>query len=169
MVITTDVILKGKEWQLAKEKLSHIFKKWPHYMLFYLSLSIGILYDQRISEPDDNGEEPIAVPRTVLHNNASATLDYFFQAAILTSDTVPFTENERLELAFADESKIVLDKMRFLTEFANYGITVLVQCIGESELESMDNIKNFLASTIEGTNLDIFEITEDMFDEEDLD
>lgn len=165
MVITSDIMLKGAEWHTADEKLSTIFSKWPHYMIYYLSLSIGILYDKRIAEFEDDGYV-MSVPRNVLQNNASTTLDYFFQTAILTTCTETLTEKDRLSLAFADTPSVEFNKIAFLTEFANFGVTILVGLIGESELESMENIKNFLASTMEGTNFEIFDITDEIFEED---
>ena len=84
------------------------------------------------------------------------------QAAILTSQTIDFDEDKRLQLAFGDNDDS-FKKMEFLTEFANFGATKLAEKIGTSNLESMENIKNFLVSTLEGRNFDI-----DALSEEDL-
>ena len=51
--------------------------------------------------------------------------------------------------------------MALLVEFANYGVTELVKYIGETQLESMDNIKDFLESTVEGRNFDIDALPDD--------
>ena len=48
MELTTDIYLRGTAWNKAIENLSVIFKTSPHYMLYILSLSIGIMFDQRI-------------------------------------------------------------------------------------------------------------------------
>ena len=87
-------------------------------------------------------------------------MDYMFQAAVLSTTTEAFTEDERLELAFGEKTEF--NKVGFLTEFANFGVTKLVELIGNSPLESMDNIKNFLVSTVEGRNLDIEALPDDL-------
>ena len=105
MELTTDVMLKGTAWATAIEQLSPIFKSRPHYMIYILSLAIGIMYDKRISEPEEHGEEPKSVPRNVMQNNDNGKLDFFFQAAVLSSSNSGFTEDQRLELAFGEKSE----------------------------------------------------------------
>lgn len=119
-----------------------------------------IMYDQRIEKPEENDEEPKSVPRNVLRNNDNGRLDFIFQAAILSTSSETLTEEERLELAFGEKSDF--NKIAFLTQFANFGVTKLVELIGASPLESMENIKNFLFSTVEGRNLDIDAIPDDI-------
>ncbi|MDY5001503.1 MAG: hypothetical protein SO122_03420 [Eubacteriales bacterium] len=160
MELTTDVLLRGTAWNRAIENLSSIFKTRTHYMIFMLSMTIGIMYDQRIEKPEENDEEPKSVPRNVLRNNDNGRLDFIFQAAILSTSSETFTEEERLELAFGEKSDF--NKIAFLTQFANFGVTKLVELIGASPLESMENIKNFLFSTVEGRNLDIDAIPDDI-------
>jgi hypothetical protein len=53
-----------------------------------------------------------------------------------------------------------------LTQFANLGVTKLVEHIGSSALESMENIKNFLCATVEGNNFDIDALPDDLLTEE---
>ncbi len=160
MELTTDVLLRGTAWNRAIENLSSIFKTRTHYMIFMLSMTIGIMYDQRIEKPEENDEEPKSVPRNVLRNNDNGRLDFIFQAAILSTSSETLTEEERLELAFGEKSDF--NKIAFLTQFANFGVTKLVELIGASPLESMENIKNFLFSTVEGRNLDIDAIPDDI-------
>ena len=160
MELTTDVLLRGTAWNRAIENLSSIFKTRTHYMIFVLSMTIGIMYDQRIEKPEENDEEPKSVPRNVLRNNDNGRLDFIFQAAILSTSSETFTEEERLELAFGEKSDF--NKIAFLTQFANFGVTKLVELIGATPIESMENIKNFLFSTVEGRNLDIDAIPDDI-------
>lgn len=164
MELTTDVLLRGTAWNRAIENLSPIFKTRTHYMIFMLSMTIGIMYDQRIEKPEENDEEPKSVPRNVLRNNDNGRLDFIFQAAILSTSSETFTEEERLELAFGEKSDF--NKIAFLTQFANFGVTKIVELIGETPLESMENIKNFLFSTVEGRNLDIDAIPDEILLEE---
>ena len=156
MELTRDILLRGKSWGDAIDCLSPIFKglkNRTNYNIFMVALTIGILYDQRIEKPDSSGEEPRNVPRNVLQNNDNGKLDFIFQAAILSTTTQNYPEDTRLELAFGEKTDF--DKLSFLTEFANFGVTKLVECIGDTPLETMENIKNFIALTISGHNLDI--------------
>ena len=160
MDVTTDVYLRGTAWSRAIDNLAPIFKTRTHYMLYILAMAIGIMYDQRIEKPIEDNEEVKSIPRNVLRNNGNGKLDFMFQAAILSTTTEKFPEDERLDLAFGDKTEF--KKMDFLTQFANFGVTKLVELIGEAPIESMENIKNFLVSTIEGRNLDIDALPDDI-------
>ena len=48
MELTKDVVLRGDAWVKATDKLAPIFKTRPHYMIFMLAMSIGIMYDQKV-------------------------------------------------------------------------------------------------------------------------
>ena len=160
MEITTDILLRGTEWAKAIDNLSLIFKTRTHYSIYMLSMAIGIMYDKRIEKPDENGEDPKSVPRNVLQNNDNGKLDFMFQAAILSTSTETYSEDERLDLAFGEKTDF--NKLAYLTQFANFGVTVLNAQIGDSVIETMENIKNFLFSTIEGRNLDIDALPDDI-------
>lgn len=166
MEITTDILLRGTAWNSAIDNLSSIFKTRPNFMLYLLALSVGIMYDQRLEKPDENGEDVRRVPRNVIRNYDNGKLDFMFQAAILTTRTADFSEEERLELAFGEKTEF--KKIDFLTQFANFGITKIVEHIGETPLESMDNLKNFLISTVEGRNLEIDELSDDILLSDDI-
>lgn len=160
MELTTDIYLRGAAWNKAINELSEIFKTRTHYMLYMLSLSIGIMYDQRIENLEEDGDEVRSVPRNVLRNNDNGKLDLMFQAAILSTSTEELTEEERLDLAFGE--KTTFNRIGFLTQFANFGVTKLVELIGDSSIESMEKIKNFLAATVEGRNLEIDALPDDI-------
>lgn len=169
MELTKDILLKGTDWSKAVEAYSGIFKTRTRYELFMLALSIGIMYDQRISDPEEHDDEPVNnVPRNVLQNNDNGKLDYMFQAAILSTATEDLTEDERLALAFGEKEEF--DKRDFLLEFANFGATKLVEQIGATELETMDNLKSFAVATVEGENLEIDGLSDDilLLDDEDI-
>lgn len=159
MELTKDVILRGTAWAKAADNLSSIFKTRPHYMLFMLSISIGIMYDKRIEKLEENGEDPKSIGRNVFVNNDNGKLDFMFQAAILSTTTQEFSEEERLDLAFGEKTEF--NKMGFLIEFANFGVTKLVELIADTPLETMENIKNFMVSTVEGRNLDVDGLPDD--------
>ena len=118
------------------------------------------MYDKRIEKPEENNEEPRTVPRNVLQNNDNGKLDFIFQAAILSTKTEDFSEEERLNLAFGEKSDF--NRMAFITQFANFGVTKLTELIGASTIESMENIKNFFSSTVEGRNFDIDTLPDDI-------
>ena len=160
MEITTDVLLKGAEWAKGLEKLALIFKTRTHYSIYMLAMSVGIMYDQRIEKPAENGEETKSVPRNVLQNNDNGKLDFMFQAAILSTVTEALSEDERLDLAFGEKTEY--NRLAFLTQYANFGITKLNEQIGDSTIETMENLKNFFFSTIEGRNLDISTLPDDI-------
>lgn len=160
MEITTDIPLRGTAWSKAIDELSSIFKSRTHYMLYILSLTIGIMYDQRIEKPEENNEEVKTVPRNVIRNHDNGKMDFMFQAAILSTTTENLSEEARLDIAFGDKTDF--KRIDFLTQFANFGVTKLVELIGDSAIESMENIKNFLVSTVEGRNLDIDALPDDI-------
>ncbi len=161
MEITTDISLRGTAWNTAIENLSDIFKTRPNYMIYMLSLSIGIMYDKREEKlPIEEGEEIRSVPRNVIRNNDNGKLDFMFQAAILSTTTEQFSEEERLDLAFGEKTDF--KKIEFLTQFANFGVTKLIEYIGDTPIESMENIKNFFALTVEGRNLEIDALPDDI-------
>lgn len=166
MELTTDVSLRGTAWNQAIDTLAPIFKPRVNYSLYMLALTIGVMYDRRIEKPEENGEEIRNVPRNVLQNNDNGKLDFIFQAAILSTTTEQFSEEERLDLAFGEETEF--KKLEFLTQFANFGIVKLVELIGDSTVETMDNIKNFLVQTVEGRNLDIDALPDDLLLEEEI-
>ena len=161
MEITTDISLRGTAWNTVIENLSDIFKTRPNYMIYMLSLSIGIMYDKREEKlPIEEGEEIRSVPRNVIRNNDNGKLDFMFQAAILSTTTEQFSEEERLDLAFGEKTDF--KKIDFLTQFANFGVTKLIEYIGDTPIESMENIKNFFALTVEGRNLEIDALPDDI-------
>ena len=161
MEITTDIALRSTAWDQAIDALSPLFKPRSQYSIYMLALSIGIMYDRRIASDEDYRH---SVPRNVIQNNDNGKLDFMFQAAILSTTTESFTEDERLELAFGEKTDF--KKIDFLTQFANFGVTKLVEHIGASPIESMENIKNFLCATVEGNNFDIDALPDGLLTEE---
>ena len=164
MELTTDVLLRGEIWNRTINELSPIFTTRTNYSIYILCMSIGIMYDQRIDKFEDEDIEPKSVPRNVMQNQDNGKLDFMFQAAILSTKTEELSEDERLELAFGDkEENEGFNKIGFLTQFANFGVTKLSEQIGETPVESMENIKSFLVSTVEGNNFDINAIPDDVW------
>ena len=156
MEIKSDIKLRGTVWDTAIRKLSNLFSTRTNYTIYMLSMAIGIMYDKRIIKLEDGSGDEHFVPRNVINNNDNGKLDFYFQAAILTTTTESISEENRLELAFGDS--IDFEKLSFLTQFANFGVTKLVELIGDTDLESMDKIKNFMVASVEGRNFDIDEL-----------
>ena len=154
MVIASDLLLRGTAWDTAIAACEKIFLPRTNYDVCLLSASIGVLYDKRIDHLpiDDEGNSPPSVPRNVFNNN-SEPFDELFQTAILTTCTEDYQDEFRLEMAFGEGEK-EFDRRAFLLSFANFGVTKLVELIADDEVETIENIKNFLTSTVEGTNLD---------------
>jgi hypothetical protein len=163
--LTRDIYLRGTAWATAVQSLSDIFRTRTNYSLFMLSLSLGIMYDKRIKDPDMGEVEdhnPPSVPRNVLQNqaNINGKLDFLFQAAILSTRTESLSEDERLTLAFGESTDF--NKLGFLLEFANYGVTRLIEKVGVDSLQTMDQINEYLAAIVEGRDLDIDGLPDDV-------
>lgn len=167
MVIQSDLLLRGVEWQKAIAAYSKLFKQRPRYDVFLLATTIGVLFDQQIEAlPDDDpANNPPSVPRNVFNNN-SEVFDELFQTAILITSTIDISDEKRLELAFGEGDK-EFDKRAFLMSFANFGITKLVELLSDDDLELADNLKNFLTLTMEGSNIDLDPLSFDL-DEDDI-
>ena len=157
MEITSDIVLKGATWEHITEKYAFMFRA-TNYMLFMLAIPIGIMYDQRIKDFEDLLDDSkdvfrTSVPRTVITNRDNGKLDFMFQAAIMSTMTEDLPEEKRLELAFGEKTEF--NKISFLIEFANFGATILEEQIGETDIETMDNLKHFMVKTYEYRNFDI--------------
>lgn len=145
---TTDVGLKGEIWANICDRLRDtIFNSY--WQIYALCISIGIMYDEQLEF--ESSEDVKTVPRTVLnHPNNNSLLDFLFQSAILTSLKTELSEEQRLELAFAEKSKIDFNKLSFLTSFANFGATKLHELIENKEdIEIMEAIMSFLNDAFE--------------------
>ena len=173
MEIKGDVSLKGSDWRKALNILSPFFPQslQPNYSVFVISVSVGIMYDKQADyageETEEEKDNRPSVPRTVLHPH-NTDLDFLFQSAILTSSLVSYTEKERMSLAFDPKCEIEFNRLEFLTKFANFGVQKLLEKTSDEPAETMQNLKLFLASTIEGYNYEIDSISDDDLEIDDL-
>lgn len=171
MEITSDVALKGGLWRKALQAFAPFFPQslQPNYSIYVLSMSIGIMYDKQLDMAGEEVEDETrpSVPRTVLHPH-NTDLDFLFQSAILTSTTVTFTEDERMNLAFNPDCTIQFNRLEFLTKFANFGVTKLLEQSSNEPVETMEQIKKYLASIIEGYNYEIDSISDEDIGIDDL-
>ena len=167
MELTSDFLLRGPIWVNTINSFYPIFKTRANYEIFMLCLAIGIMYDKQITSFPDEDVEPKNVPRNVIQNNDNGKLDLMLQAAILTTKNLNLEEDERLELAFSDKkADDKFNRHDFLLSFANFGVTKLAECVGESVFESMELLKDFLVSTMEGNNFEIDGISDEILLEE---
>lgn len=173
MEITTDVNLKGGCWHKALEAFAPFFPQslQPNYSIYAISISIGIMYDEKLDmageETEEEKDSRLTVPRTVLHPH-NTDLDFLFQSAILTSKWVNYTEEERINLAFNPSCDIQINKLEFLTKFANFGVKKLLEQATDEPICTMEKVKQFLASTVEGYNYEIDSISDDDLEIDDL-
>lgn len=159
MEISADVMLKGDLWNEAIERTKSFIS--TYYNVYALSIAVGIYYDEQIENLESTDGEVKSVPRTKLHQNAQL-LDMMFQSAILTTKNTQYNEKERLGIAFNADCKIELNKMSFLTKFANFGVGKIRDQLTDDPLESMENLYKFLESTDLGVNFDVDEIIDDL-------
>ena len=74
-----------------------------------------------------------------------------------------------MQLAFDPACSIEFNKLEFLTKFANFGVQKLLEKVSDEPTETMQNIKNFLAATVEGYNYEIYSISDEDLSIDDLD
>ena len=137
MEITTDILLRGEDWEKAIYGLKEIFSERTNYEVFMMALSIGIMFDKQITI---KGPSEHSVPRNVIVNNDNGKLDDMFQVAVLTTSRIDMSEDDRIKLAFGDKDTS-FNKIEFLSYFANYGVTKLVELIGDSTLQTLGNLQ----------------------------
>ena len=63
-------------------------------------------------------------------------------------------------MAFGESTDF--NKLGFLLEFANYGVTRLIEKVGVDSLQTMDQINEYLAAIVEGRDLDIDGLPDDV-------
>lgn len=189
MEIKSDIPLRGEQWSKAIDAtvsgirganswnaaiangVSKIFD--TQWALFKICLAIGILYDSQIDDfpkvtdsEDDSGK---SIPRNMFKSH-SGEMDYFFNAAILTTNTISLSETDRLYLAFSEditeedmegedyntithgvsETALNFDKVNFLVKFANYGVTRINELIDSNENTTMENFSKFIIDSYKG-------------------
>lgn len=179
MELKSDIVLKGEVWYKVNQGLvKKVFD--TQWGLFKVCLSIGILYDkQAADDKSSDAEDGINIPRTMF-NRAAGEMQFFFQSAILTSNSIDLDEKDRLYLAFSEEisaeemegedAEIIkrgvsekalnFDKVEFLKKFANYGAKKLEACISNNDSELMENIMEFLNDSYNGNTEELKKMKE---------
>lgn len=167
MEIRSDIPLRGIAWEQAINVFADIFQPATQYDVFMLALAIGIMYDKRIAVPEGSDTYTHTIARNVINGRDRGKLDFYFQALILSTTTEDMPEERRLELAFGNDTEY--KKVDLLVEFANFGVTKLLEQVGDTTIETMDNLNSFLTATVEGRNFDLDELSDedlDMLDDE---
>lgn len=155
MEITANLRLFGKDWNdileyLVNNKEEPMFE--TYFDVFYLCASIGIYYDEVLEIPND--EYVREIPRMILINRVQK-LDYLYQIAVLSTNHLTLEENDRTNLAFDISKSKEFGEMKFLTKFANYGMTKLLQHVDfKSSLSTIDRINSFCKGLVEGYDID---------------
>lgn len=153
MEITTSIRLFGENWMKSLDYLvndSKIFDSY--YSVYILAASIGIFYDEQMEF--DSNEPPKEIPRIVLVNHVHQ-LDNFYQISILSSKKIELTDNERSNLAFDSKKSKEFGELKFLTKFANFGISKLITCIDfHNTIKTLDNINTYCNSLADKTSTD---------------
>ena len=169
MEIRSDLIFKGPTWSNVDRGYRKKFFE-TQWGIFKICLSIGILYDTQLDdEKVDLEEDGLDIPRTMFNRNG-AEMQFFFQAAILTSRCVELSEKDRLYLAFSEEipeeelegedaellkrgvseTALKFNKIDFLRKFANYGAQKLNECLSINDSETMESLIEFLNASYKG-------------------
>ena len=177
MELKSDIVLKGDIWYKVNQGYVRKFFE-TQWGLFKVCLSVGILYDSHAEdEKGADAEDGINIPRTMFNRNA-AEMQFFFQSAILTSNTVNLSEKDRLYLAFSEEiseeemegedaetlkkgvseEAINFDRVEFLKKFANYGAAKLAECLTSNESETMENLMEFMNSSYNGETPELLKL-----------
>ena len=111
------------------------------------------MYDKQV-EFEQLENQNTSVPRTMLNRMENRSLlEYMMQTAILTTKTVDYDEKTRLTLAFGEDKDKdpEFNEYAFLTKFANYGLTIIDEEIGEytNDQEMMQTLMSFLNEKFE--------------------
>lgn len=169
MELKSDIVLKGDIWYRVNQNYVKRFfdTQWG---LFKVCLSVGILYDHRAEDDKSvDAEDGINIPRNMFNRNAGE-MQFFFQSAVLTTNTLDLSERDRLYLAFSEEISeeemvgeeadvikrgvsdraLNFDRINFLKGFANYGAIKLSECISNNDSEMMENLMEFLNNSYNG-------------------
>jgi hypothetical protein len=163
MYIGSDVSLRGDIWNETLDRLKPIIE--TNYGVYVLSVAIGIFADKQLETlaTSLSTDSYRSIPRSILHNNVHI-FDLLFKSAIITTATVSFPENERMELAFNDDSKSEnaksFGKMAFLTKFANYGVTQLAKRITDDPLENIEALNKYIVECADGLGFDDFDFVD---------
>ena len=161
MDIRSYVELKGEDWEFINRVMHGKDKFFETiYDACQLALAIGIKRDKTI---EIDGDTTATIPVGVLYSNVRE-LSYLFKTAILTTNTVELSNEDRMYLAFSEEvdGSVVDDEERkllqegiseealnfkefaFLRGFAHYGGKEIRSLYNVNKTAMMNNFKTYL-------------------------
>lgn len=161
MRIGSNIVLRGDAWAETIDKLRPIIDTF--YGVYVISVAIGIFADKQIEALDTTlyPDAKFEINSATLHHN-SQILDLLFKSAIITTGNLEFSEDLRMELAFNDDTKLEeaknFNQMGFLTKFANYGVTQLVQRITYDTLENIEALNKYIVECVDGLGFEDFDL-----------
>ena len=152
MDFKVDFLLKHTSWSnyLKITKELKIFDRTVD--LFLVACTIGIYDDKRMEA--DLSDEITSIGRNTftINEDVNRITEFLFQNAILHSKTIDMDLESRKKIAFdllSNNSEITPQKL--LIEFANYGMSIINDCITDNDLETIANIKELLDKYIENS------------------
>ena len=172
MDFTTDLELKGETWGAVLDKLvgtpnsNESYKIFStYYDVFILCASLGIMYDKtKIIESSDKDLKKLTIGRNVFTaSSRRVEVEFILTTAIITSKTIDYTVDERLMIAFG-EKDTSFKGLRFLEEFANFGVDLINDIITNHDLETMENLKDMLKDLAHKDLIEDLEIDLDLLE-----
>ena len=152
MELRVDIELKHPVWKEISQLVSSPESKIGCFNrlvdLYIVACTIGIYYDSTI---ENNGELENTIGRNTYQSNydVSEILDFLFQNAILTTSTIKYDVDTKLRIAFDPDYTLKdFSPIQFLTRFANYGATKILDLVSNTDTGTISSILNFLDDLI---------------------
>ena len=142
ITIKSDIVLTGTVWTEVINGLQPDVIS-TKYGIYKLCIAIGIAYDRQLEFEESDLKN--AIPRNILINHLSE-LEMLFQIAILTTELVKLDVDTRMQLAFGCDDVKHFNKIDFLTQFANYGSSILSAVLSDDLTETMRKLKDLVES-----------------------
>ncbi len=143
MDLKSNILCKHSSWKVGLEKLKselEIFER--NVDLYVVACAIGI-YEDKTLESDLEGDPIFEIHRSTIMNDIELDriFDFLFQNAILNTKTFNYDSETRKKIAFDyANTKVDLNQTIFLTKFANYGMSILAEKVGNHDIETFSNI-----------------------------
>lgn len=135
MILTSDLRMFNSIWDEAERKLKDEMKLFSRLIdIYVLACAIGIKEDEIIKN-DESIVNPVReinrnTYSSMINTNLREMLEFMLQNALINSKHISFDMDERLKLAFdPDYKNDKISAATFLTNFANYGIVKIMECI----------------------------------------
>ena len=107
--------------------------------LVIVCTSIGVFLDKSIKNESSDNFEDFSIGRNTLVNPELNNLfEFIFINAIINSNTINYTDEERLDIAFNDNNNLQFSINSFISGFANAGAEYIIENI---DLDNDDNLE----------------------------